>query len=273
MARTTGGKNMLRNITDLRGYTIRATDGDIGTVKDFYFDDEDWTVRYLVADTGGWLSGRQVLISPLSLGQPAFVDRLLPVALTKAQVMGSPEIDASKPVSRQHEAALFEYYGYPYYWGGAGMWGIGGFPGTLTPEGRIEGAMAARWTRPDPDDDVHLRSADVIIGNHIHGSDGDIGHVQDMLVDDHTWAIRYLIVNTSNWWLGHQVLLSPRWVDSVTWPERVVTVGMSRHAISHGPRYDSGAQFTRQEEQALYRHYDRPNYWTPRDEGRAVDRG
>jgi len=114
---------MLRNITELRGYAILATDGHIGTVDDFYFDDEDWAIRYLVVDTGGWLSGRKVLISPLSLGHPDFVGRLLPVSLTKSQVEHSPDIDTRKPVSRQHEAELFEYYGYPYYWGGAGLWG------------------------------------------------------------------------------------------------------------------------------------------------------
>lgn len=255
---------MLRNLTDLSGYSIHATDGDLGTVKDFYFDDEDWAIRYLVAETGGWLSDRQVLISPLSLGQPDFVARRLPVSLTMAQVRTSPDIDTSKPVSRQHEAALFDYYAYPYYWGGGGLWGLGSYPGMLTAEDRIEGDMAARWTAPDTASDVHLRSARVVIGNHVHGSDGEIGHVQDLLVDDHSWAIRYLVVNTSNWWLGHRVLLSPRWVDAVTWPERIVTVGLTRDAISHGPPYDSGAQFTRQEQQALHQHFDRPYYWTPK---------
>ena len=136
---------MLRTITDLRGYAIRATDGDLGVVEDFYFDDEDWAVRYLVVETGSWLSGKKVLISPLSLGRADVMDQVLPVSLTKAQVTHSPDIDTSKPVSRQHEAALFEYYGYPYYWGGAGLWGMGGFPGSLTAEGRIEAGMAARW--------------------------------------------------------------------------------------------------------------------------------
>jgi uncharacterized protein YrrD len=259
---------MLRNITELRGYAIRATDGEIGTVDDFYFDDEHWAVRYLVVDTGGWLSGRKVLISPLSLGQPDFIGHLLPVSLTKVQVQHSPDIDTNRPVSRQHEAALFEYYGYPYYWSGDGLWGMGGYPGSLTAEGQFEARMQARWAEPaDTHDDVHLRSARVVIGNHVHASDGDIGHVQDMLVDDHTWAVRYLVVNTSNWWIGHQVLLAPRWVDAVSWPEAKVTVGLKRSTISHGPRYDAGAQLDRQQEQALYQYFNRPDYWTPRTPG------
>ena len=95
---------MMRNVNDLRGYAIRATDGVIGTVVDFYFDDQDWGIRYLVVDTGNWLSGRKVLISPLALGLPDWMIRELPVSLTKSQVKRSPDIDTKKPVSRQHEA-------------------------------------------------------------------------------------------------------------------------------------------------------------------------
>jgi uncharacterized protein YrrD len=256
---------MLRNITDLRGYAIRATDGEIGTVDDFYFDDEDWAVRYLVVDTGGWLSGRKVLVSPLSLGHPDFIGRVLPVSVTMAQVEHSPNVDTEKPVSRQHEADIFAYYGYPAYWGGDGLWGMGAYPGSLTAEARIEANMAAHWREPaEAHGDVHLRSARVVIGNHVHASDGDIGHVQDLLVDDHSWAIRYLVVNTSNWWGGHQVIVAPRWVDAVSWPEAKVSVAMRRSAISHAPRYDAAAEFDRQKEEALYQHFGRLDYWTPR---------
>ncbi len=117
----------LRTVKDLRGYAIRATDGVIGKVDDLYFDDEDWAIRYLVVDTGGWLSGRKVLISPIAIGQPDWLDGVLPVALTKAKVEHAPDIDTRKPVSRQHEAVYLGYYGYPFYWGGAGMWGMGGY--------------------------------------------------------------------------------------------------------------------------------------------------
>ena len=95
---------MLRNVKDLRGYAIRATDGVIGHVDDFYFDDEAWAIRYLVVETGRWLPDRQVLISPISIGHPDWSAQLLPVSLTKAQVKGSPDIDTKKPVSRQREA-------------------------------------------------------------------------------------------------------------------------------------------------------------------------
>jgi uncharacterized protein YrrD len=257
--------HMLRNVKDLRGYAIHATDGGIGTVDDLYFDDEDWGIRYLIVDTGSWLSGRKVLISPLAIGRPDFMGHMLPVSLTKAQVKHSPNIDTRLPVSRQHEAELFGYYRYPYYWGGAGLWGMGGYPGSLAAEDRIEEQMKPRWTRPSQTpDDVHLRSCAVVIGNHVHATDGDIGHVEDLLVEDRTWAIRYLIVNTSNWWVGHQVLVAPRWIDAVSWPEALVSVDLTREALKHAPRYDSAAQLDRQQEQAIYEHFGRPDYWTPR---------
>ena len=207
---------MLRNVKDLRGYAIRATDGVIGHVDDFYFDDEAWAIRYLVVETGRWLPDRQVLISPISIGHPDWSAQLLPVSLTKAQVKGSPDIDTNKPVSRQREAMYHSYFGYPYYWGGAGLWGMGAYPGSLTAEDAIEAELKARRSAAiQPSDDCHLRSCKDLVGHHIAASDGDIGHVQDVLVDDHTWAIRYLIVNTSNWWGEHQVLIAPPWIESV----------------------------------------------------------
>ena len=206
------GREMLRNVTDLRGCAIRATDGVIGRVDDLYFDDEDWAIRYLVVDTGGWLTGRRVLISPIAIGHPDGLDQRLPVSLTKAQVENSPDIDTQKPVSRQQEAAHLGYYGYPYYWGGGGLWGMGAYPGGLTLEGQIEADMKSRGTRAaSPSDDCHLRSCHAVIGHHIHATDGDIGHVEDFLVDEQTWAIRYLIVGTSHsWWGGHRVSSRPR---------------------------------------------------------------
>ncbi len=254
---------MLRNIKDLRGYAIRATDGVIGEVDDFYFDDKDWAVRYLIVDTGGWLSGRKVLISPLAIGDPDWLGQLLPVSLTKAQVEKSPDIDTRKPVSRQQEAMYFGYYDYPYYWGGAGMWGMGGYPGSPTTEDRIEDALRAGRTAAAPtSDDCHLRSCRSVIGHHVHATDGDVGHVEDFLVDEHTWAIRYLIVDTSNWWGGHQVLIAPPWITAVNWSDASVSVDLTRRAIKEAPAYDAAAQLDRQQEQGIYEHHGRPDYWT-----------
>jgi PRC-barrel domain len=255
---------MLRNVKDLRGYAIRASDGAIGEVDDLYFDDEGWAIRYLVVDTGSWLPGRQVLISPLAIGHPDWMARQLPVALTKAQVKHSPDIDTRKPVSRQHEAEYLKYFAYPYYWGGAGLWGMGGYPGgSLAEENRIEAEMKPRWTQATPaPDDCHLRSCTAVMGHHVHATDGDLGHVEDFLVDDRTWAIRYLIVDTSNWWGGHRVLVAPPWISAVSWPDAKVSVDLTRQAVKDAPPYDPAAQLDRQQEQAIHEHYGRPGYWT-----------
>jgi sporulation protein YlmC with PRC-barrel domain len=253
---------MLRNVKDLQGYAIRATDGVIGKVEDMYFDDEGWAIRYLVVDTGNWLSGRKVLISPLAIGHPDWLGQLLPVALTKAQVEKSPDVDTRQPVSRQHEATYLGYYGYPQYWGGAGLWGMGAYPGDLTTAGAIEANLRARQTSPAPTrGDSHLRGCRAVIGYHIHATDGDIGHVEDFIVDDRTWAIRYLVVNTSNWWVGHSMLVAPPWIEAVNWSTAKVSVDLTRHAIQSAPPYDAVAQFTREQEQALYEHYGRSAYW------------
>jgi sporulation protein YlmC with PRC-barrel domain len=234
---------MLRNVKDLRGYAMRATDGVIGKVDDFYFDDEDWGVRYLVVETGTWLSGRKVLISPIALGHAGWMARELPVALTRAQVRGSPDIDTAKPVSRQHELDYFGYCGYPYYWGGAGLWGMGAYPGDLTTQVRInETLKAERKHRIPTSDDCHLRSSNAVLGHHVEATDGSIGHVEDMLVDDNTWAIRYLIVATSNWWNGQEVVIPPDCIVKVSWPEKRVLVDLTRQAVKEAPHYHVDAQ-------------------------------
>ena len=233
---------MLRSVKDLRGFALLATDGVIGKVDDLYFDDENWGVRYLVVNTGSWLSNRKVLISPIAVGHAGWMAKRLPVDLTRAPVEGSPDIDTRKPVSRQHEAEYFRYYGYPYYWGGAGLWGMGAYPGSLTTEDRIEEQLKAHGTGATSiPDDCHLRSCNAVIGHHIEATDGEIGHLEDLLIDDHTWAICYLIVNTSNWWSRHRVLVSDC-IRDVSWSEARVSVGLTRQAVSDSPLYESTAQ-------------------------------
>jgi hypothetical protein len=264
---------MLRSIKDLEGYAVGATDGEIGRVQDFYFDDLAWVARYLVVDTGAWLSSRKVLISPMAIGRPDWTERLLHVWLTKAQVKGSPDIDTDKPVSRQHEIEYSSYYGYPSYWSSAGYWGGGMYPGLMM--SGYEGLRSPQAIRLDddigyaradtdrsPDGDPHLRSCREVMRYHIHAIDGDIGHVEGMLIDDETWAIRYLIVNTSNWWLGHQWLIAPQWIEGVNWFASKVSIKMSRQSIKDAPAYDPIGRFERREEAELYDHYGYPVYWS-----------
>src|ERR1039458_279431 len=200
------GKNMLTNATHLKGLAIRATDGELGTVEQFYFDDETWAIRYLIVETGGWLGGRRVLISPFSVIQTDWEARQLDVALTKQQVENSPEIDMHQPVSRQHEAAYLGYYGYPCYWGGPYLWGPAFYPaGLKSPTNAFAEATAARARQESTDS--HLRSSEAVTGYNIEAADGEIGHVDGFVVDDEAWAIRYIEVATRNWWPGKKVLV------------------------------------------------------------------
>lgn len=265
---------MLRSTNDLLGYAIRATDGDIGQVDDFYFDDHTWVIRYLVVDTGTWLSHRKVLISPFAIGQPDWTIEVLPAAITKEQVMNSPDVDTEMPVSRQYEEVLHNFYGYPYYWGGAGLWGMGAYPepskaglggfGNLVssepaapPEMQEAYAEAEQQKHEDP----HLQACNALIGYQIHATDGDIGHVQGFLVDEQTWAIRYLVVETGHWWLGHQVLVAPEWIQDVSWTDDEVMVNLTRQAIKDAPPYDPSMPLERELEVEIHNHHGRAGYW------------
>ena len=263
---------MLRTIKDLHDYGIGATDGDIGHVKDLYLDDKSWVVRYLVVETGSWLSSRKVLISPIAIGHPDWANRLLPVLITKEQVKNSPNFDSEQPVTRQHEMEYSGYYGYPYYWGGTGYWGGGMYPNMMlsgyggipilnVEETEAQNARARAEATRDSNADPHLRSCAAINGYHIHASDGDIGHVSGMLIDDETWAVRYLIVDTSNWWVGHQMLIAPKWIEGVSWADGTVSVSLTRKAVKDAPAYDPAASPTRADEGLLYGHYGRTGYW------------
>jgi hypothetical protein len=251
---------MLTNAAHLKGLTIRATDGELGTVDEFYFDDETWAIRYLTVETGGWLGGRQVLISPFSVVHADWQAKRLDVALTKRQVENSPDIDTHLPVSRQHEAAYLGYYGYPYYWGGPYLWGPAFYPAGLAISTTVANqAMAERMGRESPDS--HLRSSQAVTGYDIDALDGEIGHVDGFVMDDEAWAIRYLEVATRNWWPGKKVLVSPAWVERVSWTESKVCVGLTREVIQTGPEYADSTQITREYENRLYFHYGRPPYW------------
>ena len=263
---------MLRNTKDLENYAIHATDGEIGHVKDFYFDDDAWVVRYLVVDAGSWFSSRKVLISPISVDAPNWPDKTLSVSITKEQVKNSPNIDTDQPVSRQNEEQTMGYYGYANYWGGAGMWGGGMYPYAMVPgyagygvdrverEREMEAYLRAERAR-HRNDDPHLRSCNAVIHYHLHAKDGEIGHVAGYLVDEQTWAIRYLIVDTSNWWMGHKVLIAPEWITAVHLSDKTVSVDLSRESVKAAPVYDPETLWSRQSDLDLYGHYGRAGYW------------
>ena len=265
---------MLHTVKELHDVTVGATDGKIGEVKDVYFDDERWAIRYMVVQTDGWLTGRKVLISPLSVRDIHWDDEVMDVNLSQQQVRGSPSIDTDKPVSRQHEIDYYNHYGYANYWEGANLWGLGAYP---IPWVGASGEVALSSRQP-PDDtvtrqrqqrlgrereaaDTHLRSIKEVIGYEIMATDGPIGTVESFVFDDKSWAIRYVVVDTRKWLPGKHVLVSPEWIDSVSWPEHEVYVKVARLAVETSQEYDASCPLSREHEAALYDHHERTAYW------------
>jgi hypothetical protein len=245
---------MLINAKAIIGCALDSLDGQIGKVKGFYFDDRHWTIRYLVADTGTWLPIRKVLISPHALAATDTVKRLITVTLTRKQIEESPSLDSEKSISRQFEEEYYKYYTWPFYWVGQLEWG--NYP-----------HIVRDFEKKDhvPEDekkvDSHLYSTDTVSGFHIQAIDGEIGHVDDFMIDDETWAIRYLVIDTHNWWPGKKVLISPNWIDCVTWNKSKVYVHLQRATIKLSPEYTDCSMLTREFEAELHRYYNRKGYW------------
>jgi hypothetical protein len=256
---------MLIKAKTLAGYELLGLDGEIGKVKEFYFDDQHWAVRYLVADTGNWLTGRQVLISPYALIAVNKAEQHISIGLTKKQIEDCPPLESDAPVSRQYEDAYHGFYGWPIYWGGPYMWGP--YPFIMRdPEQWTEHAHGDKaW-------DPNLRSTEDVCGHAVQATDGEIGHVQDFIIDDGTWAIRYLVIDTRNLWPGRTVIISPKWIKRVSWGERKVFINLSREIIKQSPEYTEATLLTRDYENILHGHYNREGYWVPEPAGMAPAR-
>ena len=262
-----GVSKMLRTVESVYGCTVAARDGDIGSVDQVYFDDEAWGVRYLVVDTGNWFNKRRVLISPYSFKQANPASGIIEVDLTQQQVKDSPNIDTDKPVSRQHEAEYLGYYGYPTYWAGAYLWGVGAAYPPFGPIESTRGTVSEVRDRRDMEADnrpadVHLRSSKAVRGYHIEAADGRIGHVSGFIFDDEAWVIRYLCIDTSNWWPGgKEVLLATQWIELVDWVGSTVSTRLTRDAIKNSPEYDESVPLSRRYEAKLHKHYGKGGYW------------
>jgi hypothetical protein len=218
---------MLLNLKKICGHKLSASDGDIGHVKDFFFDDQTWAVRYLVADTGTWLPGRQVLLSPYAFGGFDEAGKKLDVNLTRKQIESSPPIDSHRPVSRQYEENYYGYYGFPVYWQGGSTWGASDYPVATrsVPRGSSGAYEYAGW------DDIHLRSAKAVHGFKIHALDGEIGTVCGFLVDDKRWVIRELVVETGHWYSGKEITICASKVSRIGFEENQVFVNLARADI------------------------------------------
>jgi hypothetical protein len=233
---------MLLATSGVFGCTLENGSERVGTLHDLLFDDESWAVRYMVVDTGGWLDGRRVLLAPSVVEQREWPGRRLWTELTQQQVKGAPPVDTDLPVSRQNEIALADHYAWGYYWG-------------------IPPACPKQ-----ADGDPHLRSARAVIGYHIRASDGEIGHVEDLILDDEAaegalWELRYLVVDTRNWLPGRKVLIAPLWANQVSYKEKEVSLELSREQVKKSPEYAPDAPINREYEEVLFDYYGQPKYW------------
>jgi hypothetical protein len=238
---------LLRNIKALKGYDVRATDGKIGEVEDFYFEDASWAIRYFVVDIGGWLSDRKVLISPEALKQPEWDKKIFPVSLSKGQIENSPDVDTSKPISREYEAELYRHYEWPLYWEYGPV--------------QEEAAMMERQKVS------HLRSAEEVMGYRAKAVEGELGPLLDFIVNPETWIIRYMVISTRymiehprDLIQGKRILISPEWAE-VSWAESEVYLDFPIDVLKDGPEYDKDVPFNRDFEEIIYDYYKRPKYW------------
>lgn len=258
---------MLLDLSTIRKHSVAASDGDIGTVSDILFDDATWMIRWLVVDTGHWLTGRKVLLPPSALGHAEPSDRTFPVRLTRAEVEASPALDSHRPVSRRFETSTYDHYGWSPYWG-SGYY-LGGYGMGLSGYGMMEGV----GMRSDPEvqrreEDLrrreeniepHLRSAGEIENYHIHATDGEIGHLKDLVLEDNDWSIRYLFVDTANWWGGHKVLISPRNATDIRWTERLIYLDVDRQKVKDSPPFDEERPLDRAFDMRMAEHYGPPD--------------
>lgn len=247
---------MIRSIKQLRGYDIAARDGSLGDVHDLFFDDHSWRVRYMVVDTGNWLPGRRVLVSPKAVEGIDGAEGKVAVGLTKQEIQESPGIEADAPVSRQNEIALADHFRWPRYWeefpSGAGMLPL--IPHLQRQPGE---AMPTPPTEEQaiPRGDPNLRSAAEVEGYHVAARDGEIGHVDDFLIDDTDWTLRFLVVDTRNWLPGRKVLVAPAWARGIDWSDEKLHVDAERETIKSAPEYEPGMQIDQALERRIFQHY------------------
>ena len=247
---------MLRNTYELQRHSLDARDGKIGHVTDIYFDDQEWVVRYFVVDTGKWLPGRQVLLTPDCI-QPAWEARSLRVELTKDKIENSPPITADEPVSRQRERELADYYGWPVYTAAGLGWWTGAGPSSSVAAAHVtqQKSQLAELSDPDP----HLRSAQSVKGYRVLATDDEIGHIEDFLLDDVAWQIPYLVIDTRNWLPGKKVAVGPTWVVGISWDEKTVRFDVPRQRIETAPLYDPTAPIGAEIQAQLNGHFKRPS--------------
>lgn len=244
---------MLYDVNTLKGFKLKAKDGEIGKIKEFFFDDTTWNISYLIANTGNWLKDRQVLISPDALVKIDLYEHTLSVNLTKVQIESCPPLEHNQPVTRQYEDIYMKHYGLPIHSGSSFLQGMYGY---------IDQSEFDRWhaVHAEPSD-PHLLSTNDTHGKHIHTSDGGAGHVHSFIIDSETWSIRYLVIDTHNLYPGKKILIAPEWIEYINTNERKIYLKLQRNAVLNAPKYQEDEELNRDYEEALHEHYNTKGYW------------
>lgn len=270
---------MLRSLKDLRDYSIDGKDGNFGKVKDFYFDSEELITRYVVVDSGNWLTGEKVLVSTDAFKEVNWEDNNILVDLNKDEMEEGPSLDQKKPVSRKMEKKLTDYYNWPDYWSALIAPHASGTPLRPTPIeiqdlAKKQGAFSENDQNKnsedycaEDDEECYLRSEKEVEGYNIQASDGEIGHLEEVIVDDKNWVVRYLVVDTRDWLPGKKVLIAPEWLDRISWNEKKVYVNLTREEIKNAPEYDKNKAISRKYEKDLYDYYQKDKYWNKENNG------
>lgn len=239
---------MKRKLSDLEGYSIAAKDGDKGTVKNFLFDENNWVIRYMEADLGNFFSGKQVLIPYAFLQAPDWEGEHFHVELSKEEIENSPLITAELPVSRKYEEELHTYYTADYYWMNTSVAPMITYPinPLATPTKLVD----------EKDIDTSIRSFNEIQGYTVKTTDGTIGHIADLIINDANWQIVYAVVDTSDWmpW-SKKVLVAVDWMENISYVNHEIAVTISTDAIESAPEFD-GETLNDEYEKKLHQHYD-----------------
>jgi hypothetical protein len=243
---------MLRSATGIKDYRMKATDGEIGKALEFYFDDRSWIIQYLVADTGDWLEGRKVLISPAVFLEPDWKRREFPVTISRGWIENSPLLEEDKPVSLQKKNEMSAYVGHPTY--------IEPKKSYIHVCAELQASSTPpRNSRKKQTGDRHLRSTDGIIGYRVKATNGEIGVVEDLLIDDEKWIIRFLVMDTRDFLAGgKKVLVSPDWIARVNWSRALIQVNLTRQKVDGGPRYDPDEPVSIDMETRVYDYFGTP---------------
>ncbi len=231
---------MFHSINNLKGEWVQSINGDFGHIKEFLFDDERWSIKYLVVDTGHLLPGKKVLISPEAFDVQDWKLGKFSVKLSKEQILQCPDIDEHPPVKRSMEKEFNEYYGNKIYWA----------------DGSV--VLKAFEVEPKPIDyhcEDHLRSTNEVSGYKVHAEDGDIGHVEDFILDDSAWNVRYVLIHTGHLFTNKKVLFSPTWISRFSCHERKIDMSLLRNDIMHSPAFSGVDKVEPEYEKNLYDHY------------------